>query len=85
MEIDCRNKVEPRWVLGKHPAVVESRFRFTFPERKVKAECMKPTQTGIAAGLGIKSEPKISETILSFFSSVPLWEMLKYYKASFPQ
>lgn len=39
---------------GKHPAVVESRFRFTFPERKVKAECMKLTQTGIAAGLGNK-------------------------------
>ena len=85
LEIDCINKVEPLWVLGKHPAVVESRFRFTLPERKVKAGCMKLTQTGIGAGLGIKSEPKLSETILSFFSSVPLWELLKYYKASFSQ
>ena len=55
LEIDCRKKVEPQWVLGKHPAVVESRFRFTFPERKVKAGCMKLTQTGIGAGLGIVS------------------------------
>ena len=85
MEIDCRNKVEPWWILGKHRAVVESRFRFTFPERKVKAGCMQLTQTGIGTGLGIKSEPKISETILSFFSSVALWEMLKYYKTSFSQ
>lgn len=46
---------------------------------------MQVTQTGIGTGLGIKSEPKISETILSFFSSVALWEMLKYYKTSFSQ
>lgn len=41
---------------------------------------MQLTQTGSGTGLGIKSEPKISETVLSFFSSVPLWEMLNITK-----
>ena len=92
LEIDCRNKVGPWWVLGKSHAGAEGRFRFKFPERKVQAACMQfscgpaqLTQAGTGAGLGIKSEPKISIITMSFSSSVPLWETLKYYKVSFSQ
>uniref|UniRef100_A0A4W2FVH2 Zinc finger AN1-type containing 5 n=1 Tax=Bos indicus x Bos taurus TaxID=30522 RepID=A0A4W2FVH2_BOBOX len=48
-------KAEAAAKIRKENPVVESRFRFTFPERKVKAGCMKLTQTGIGAGLGIVS------------------------------
>lgn len=62
LEIDCRNKVEPQWVLGKHPAVVESRFRFTFPERKSQSRVYEADPDRHCSRAGNKeSEPKISE------------------------